>query len=387
MNFDYTDEQKAFRAEIAAFCEKEINPGAEQRDRDYAFSRELFERTGQALGIQGLNVSPDLGGRGLDGLSTAVALEQFGYSCDDSGLTFAICAHLLASSVPIAAFATDEQKAEWFPGMCDGSLVAANCMTEPNAGSDIGSVATAATREGDVWVINGAKALATNGPAADVVVVFAITDPGANLMGRLTPFILPADTPGLTLQPNYGTLGQRTTPLGEIHLENVKAPDSAILGGRAGIGMAVFNHAMNWERTCLFAAHAGTMRRLTEMAIKRARTRKQGGKPIGVHQAVSHKIADMKIRTDAGRLLAYKAAARLETARDVALDASIAKAFVGESWIKAAQDLMQIHGGAGYLEETGVERHLRDAMSATLYSGTAEIQRNIIAGWLGLPMD
>lgn len=386
MDFDYSAAQKELREEIAAFCEAELNPGAAQRDRDAEFPRDLFARAGEQLRLQGLAVPEDLGGRGLDPLTTACVLEQFGYSCDDAGLVFSICAHLLASSVPIAAFATDEQKSRWFPALCDGSVVAVNGMTEPGAGSDINALQTRAVRDGDGgdWILNGHKALATNGPAGDVAVVFAVTDAEAPLSGRLTPFIVSMDSPGIEKLDAYRTMGHRTTPLGEFVLKDVRVDDSAILGGRTGTGMAMFNHAMNWERICLFAAHAGTMRRLLDIAIKRAKTRKQFDAPIGSFQGISHKIADMKVRTDAARLLTYHAASRLDVARDVALDASVVKTFVSEAWIDSARDLMQIHGGSGYLEQTGPERHLRDALGSTLYSGANEIQRNIITAWLGV---
>lgn len=384
MDFSYDELQQSLRTEVAEFCEQHLSPGAAERDRDGQFPHQLFEKAGSEIRLQGLAVPEELGGRGLDPLTTACVLEQFGYSCDDAGLVFSICAHLLATSVPVAAFATDEQKSRWFPALCDGSTVAVNGMTEPGAGSDINALQTRAERDGDHWLINGHKALATNGPVGDVAVVFAVTDPEAPLSDRLTPFIVPMDSPGIEKLDPYRPMGHRTTPLGEFVMKDVRVDESAILGGRIGAGMAMFTHAMNWERTCLFAAHAGTMRRLLDLAIKRAKTRRQFDAPIGSFQGISHKIADMKVRTDAARLLTYHAASRLEIARDVALDASVAKTFVSEAWIDNARDLMQIHGGSGYLEQSGPERHLRDALGSTLYSGTNEIQRNIIAAWLGI---
>lgn len=384
MNFDYTDAQKQIRKEVIDFCRAELNDGVEERDRAGEFPRELFAKIGAGLRLQGLPVDPELGGRGLDPLTTIVALEAFGYACEDNGLVFAVCAHLLATVVPFARFGTEAQQAELLPGLCDGSKVAVNGMTEPEAGSDIGSITTTAAKDGDGYVLNGTKTLVTNGPAGDLGTVFAITDPGADLASRMTPFIVSLDGQGITRGAPFDLLGNRTTPVGEIVLENVRLPASAILGGREGTGMAIFNHAMNWERIGLFAAHVGTMQRLTELAIKRARSRKQFGQAIGKFEGISHTIADMKTRLESCRMLVYQAASKLDRARDVALDASIVKLFVSEAYVQTAQDALRIHGGAGYLNETGMARPLRDAVGSTLYSGTSEIQRNIIAGWLGL---
>jgi len=376
MNFDYSDEQTRIRREIIGFCrEAGLNEDIDARDRAGAFPRDLFEKIGRGPCLQGLAIGSEFGGRGLDPLTTIVALEAFGYACEDNGLVFAVCAHLLATAVPFAKFGTEEQKMALLPGLCDGSKVGVNCMTEPGAGSDIGGIATTAVRDGDGYLLNGRKTLVTNGPDGDLGTIFAVTDPEAGLQSRMTPFAVSLDTPGITRGAAFDMLGNRTTPVGELILENVRVPASAILGGREGTGMAIFNHAMNWERVGLFAAHVGTMQRLTEISIKRARTRKQFGQTIGKFEAVSHTIADMKARLEAGRLLVY---------RDVALDASIAKLFVGEAYVQTAHDALRIHGGAGYLNDTGLARPLRDAIGSTLYSGTSEIQKNIIAGWLGL---
>ena len=384
MNFDYTDEQKQIRKEVIDFCRAELNEGIEERDRAGDFPRELFEKIGAGPRLQGLPVDTGLGGRGLDPLTTIVALEAFGYACEDNGLVFAVCAHLLATVAPLARFGTDAQKSELLPGLCRGSVVAINGMTEPDSGSDIGSITTTAVQEGDDYLLNGTKTLVTNGPVGDLGTVFAVTAPEAQLAGRLTPFIVSLDAPGITRGDSFDLLGNRTTPVGEVVLENVRLPASAILGGREGTGMAIFNHAMNWERIGLFAAHVGTMQRLTELAIKRARSRKQFGEAIGKFEGISHTIADMKARLETSRLLVYQAASKLDRARDVALDASMVKLFVSEAYVQTAQDALRIHGGAGYVNETGMARPLRDAVGSTLYSGTSEIQRNIIAGWLGL---
>ncbi len=387
MNFDHSDQQKTIRQEIIDFCRAELNAGIEERDRAGEFPCDLFAKIGAGPGLQGLPIDPRSGGRGLDPLTTIVALEAFGYACEDNGLVLAVCAHLLATAVPFAEFASDAQKAEFLPGLCAGSKIGTSCMTEPGAGSDLASVATSAVRDGDGYLLNGTKTLATNGPVADVATVFAVTDPEADLDGRLTPFIIASlDAPGITRGEGFDLLGNRTAAVGEISFENVRLPGDAVLGGREGSGREVFEHAMNWERVGLFAAHVGTMQRLTEISIKRARTRKQSGKAIGKFDSIAHTSVDMKARLEASRMLVYRAAAKLDRgrARDVALDASVAKLFVAEAYVQAAHDALRIHGGAGYLNDTGLARPLRDATGSTLYSGTSEIQKNHIARSLGL---
>jgi alkylation response protein AidB-like acyl-CoA dehydrogenase len=199
----------------------------------------------------------------------------------------------------------------------------------------------------------------------------------------VTAFLLAQPTAGVSAGRKIEKMGLRTSPFSELVFDDVWVPDEAVLGGVGG-GAGVFTHSMDWERICLFAAHVGQLERLMERAIAYARTRKVGGQPIGKFQAVSHKIADMKVRLEAARLLTYQAASKLEKSRGVSLDASITKLFVSEALVQTAADVVQILGGYGYTVEYEVERALRDAFGAKLYSGTSEVQRNIIAAWLGL---
>jgi alkylation response protein AidB-like acyl-CoA dehydrogenase len=385
MNFDLTSEQQELRAHIIRFARASLeNEGASARDRDSVFSRELWRRAA-AEGLASLCIPTEFGGRGLDSVTTAVAMEAFGNGCDDGGFVFAMGAHLFAVAVPIAAFGTPEQKNAWLPRLASGEFIGAHAMSEPGAGSDMGGISTSAARDGDSYVLNGVKTLAANGPEADVMLVSAVTNPQGNPQARLSSFIVESGAPGLALARRFVTTGHRTTPLGETTLTNVCVPASALLGGREGGGVAIFNHAMMWERVGLFAAHVGTMERMLERTVKFARTRKQSGQAIGKFQAVAHKVADMKVRLEAARLLVYKAAFQLERTRLAGFDASIAKLFTSEAFVRSALDAVQILGGAGYVQgEHPAERELRDALGTTIYSGTSEIQRIIIASWLGL---
>ena len=381
MNFDLTSEQKLLRDEITRFARAELNEGARERDRDQEFPHALWKKCGE-MKLQGLAVPEEYGGGGLDPVGTAIALEALGYGCEDGGLVFAICAQLLACVVPIWKHGTEEQKRRWLPGLCDGSIIAVNGMTEPDSGSDAFDMRTRAVRDAEEWVINGAKTFSSNGPIADVALVYAVTDPDKGF-GGITAFVVEKESGGFRAGQKFEKMGLRSCPIGELVLEDVRVGDNAVLGGE-GAGATVFSQSMDWERACLGATHVGTMQRLLEGSVAHARARKSGGQPIGKHQAVSHKIADMKVRLEASRLLVYQAAWRLERTRAAAIDASIAKIHVSDSLVASAHDAVQIMGGYGFLVEQGVERTLRDSVASTIYSGTNEMQRSIIARWLGL---
>lgn len=218
---------------------------------------------------------------------------------------------------------------------------------------------------------------------ADLAVVFAVTDPDKGFHGGITAFLVEARTPGFSCGQKFDKLGLRTSPVGELVFDDLFLPDAAVLG-QVGGGAAVFATAMDWERCLLVAGHVGIMERLLETSVAYARTRQQFGQSIGKFQAVAHRIADMKVQLEAARLLAYRAAWRLENLRNASLDAAMAKLAVSESLLKAALDTVHLHGGYGFMVEYEVERALRDAVGATIYSGTSEMQRNIIARWLGL---
>ncbi len=382
MDFSLTDEQKMLRESIVKFAQEQLNDDLAQRDREQVFSRELWRKCAD-IGIQGLPVPEEIGGSNLDTLSCAIALEALGYGCRDGGLVFSLCAHLLACVVPVWRHGSDEQKQRYLPGLCDGTLVGCHAITEPGSGSDSFSMRTRAMRHGDGWRLNGVKTFISNGPVADVAVVFAVTDPAKGFHGGVTGFLLDRSMHGFSAGQKFEKMGLRSSPVGELLLDDLDVPDEAVLG-KVGGGSGVFATAMDWERALLVSAHVGTMERLLETSIDYARTRSQFGQAIGKFQGISHKVADMKVQLEAARLLTYRTAWRLGRARDISMDTSITKLFVSEALVKVALDAVQLHGGYGYMAEYDVERTLRDAIGATIYSGTSEMQRNIIARWLGL---
>ena len=382
MEFSISEEQKALCQAIREFAEGELCAGALERDRAQSFAHDLWLRCGEH-GLQGLPVPQSYGGRGLDSLSTALALEAFGRGCGDGGLIISVCAHLLGCVVPVWKFGAEEQKKRYLPGLCSGSLIGALAITEPESGSDAFSMRTTADRDGDDYRINGRKAFVTNGPVADVILVCALTDVEKGWRGGISCFLVEKDTPGLRLDARPEKMGLRSSPLGTLSFEDVRVPANAAVA-RIGGGVTVFKQAMLWERTGVSACHVGIMERLLQESIDRARGRTQFGEPIGAFQSISYRIADMKARLEASRLLTYKAAWALEHSRTSMLDVSLAKVSSSESFVQTALETMQIHGGDGYMTNNQVERVMRDAVASTIYSGTSEMQRNTIARWLGL---
>jgi alkylation response protein AidB-like acyl-CoA dehydrogenase len=311
-----------------------------------------------------------------------LALEALGFGCTDNGLIFSLNAQMWACEVPLVRFGTEEQKRRYLPGLCDGSLIGAQAITEPEAGSDALGLTTTAERRGNGYVLHGGKTFATNAPEADVVLVYASTDRSQGF-SALAAFVLDRETPGMTIGPPLEKMGLRTSPMAEVFLEGCEVPADRMLG-KPGSGMAIFNLAMLWERSCILASTVGTMQRQLERCIEYARERKQFGQPIGKFQAVSHRIAEMKVRVETARLLVYRLGWLLEQGKANALDAAVAKLHLSECYVQSSLDALQIHGGYGYMTEYELEREVRDAVGSRIHSGTSDIQRNIIARSLGL---
>ena len=382
MNFALTEEQEMLRDEIIHFARRELNKDVIERDRNQQFSRDLWLKCG-AMGLQGLPVAEEYGGAGLDALSTAIALDAFGYGCEDGGLSFSVCAHLLACVIPIAYHGTEEQKRKYLPRLCSGELIAVNAMSEPGSGSDAYNMKTKAIRDGDGYRINGTKIWSTNGPVADLAVLYAVTDPEKGYYGGTSVFLVEKETKGFAAGQTFEKMGLRTSPIGEMVFEDMFVHESTLLGGE-GAGTTLFTQSMEWERVCIGAKHCGTMQRLMEKSIQYAKERQAFGNPIGSYEAIANKIADMNVRLEGARLLAYQGATRLDKARDVAIDASMTKIFASEALVQTALDTVQIHGGNGFTVDYEIERTLRDSIGGKIYSGANEIQRNILAKWLGL---
>jgi len=381
MDFEWSAEQRLYHDEVLRFAERELNEDVLRRDDDSEFSADAWKRCA-AFGLQALPVPREHGGEEADPLTILAAMEALGRGCTDGGLIFSLNAHMWACEIPLVRFGTEDQKRRYLPGLADGSLIGGQAMTEPDSGSDAYSLLAKAVRRGDGYVLSGTKAFVTNAPLADVLVVFASTDPAGGL-GSLSAFVVERGTPGLSVGRPLRKMGLRTSPMSEVSLEDVVVPAGQMLGG-PGAGMSVFRVAMEWERSCILASAVGAMERQLERCLAHARSRRQFGKPIGSFQAVSHRIVDMKLRLETARLLLYRSGWLRSVGRASDLDASMVKLYLSECFVQSSLDAIQVFGGYGYMEEYEVERDLRDAVGSRLYSGTSEIQRNVIAAHLGL---
>jgi alkylation response protein AidB-like acyl-CoA dehydrogenase len=380
MNFEPNEEQQVLCASVREFG-RTLNENMIGRDERSTFDRERWRQCAE-FGILGLPIPIEYGGLGQGFLTTLLAMEALGYACHDNGLVFSLNAQMWAFELPLLTFGTEEQKRRYLPGICSGELIASHAITEPSAGSDITAMATRYRRDGDDYVLDGSKTFATNSPVCDVVLAFASRNPALRVAG-ISGFLIPRGTPGMTLTNPIKKMGLRTSPMGEVIFENCRVSTEHLLG-REGQGFAIFSSAMEWERACIFASHLGSMQRLMETTITYAKSRKQFGEPISRFQAVADKIVEMKVSIEAGRLLLYRVASLKDSGRDGAMEAAMAKLFVSEAHVRQALAAIQIHGGYGYCTEYEIERELRDAVGGTIYSGTSEMQRKIIARLLGL---
>jgi alkylation response protein AidB-like acyl-CoA dehydrogenase len=382
MDFAFSDSQRHWHDATLRFTREGLVAAESNRVAGPGgFWREGYARCAR-FGIPGLPVPEEFGGRGQDLPTTVAAMEALGYGCTDSGMIFALNAALWTVTMPIVQFGSEDQKRRYLPGLCDGSVLGANGASEPEAGSDIFAMQTRAERRGDGWVLNGRKTWITAGPVADLFLCFATTDPSRGILG-ISAFLVGCDAPGLRVVREIPKLGMQSVPMGELALEDCRLPSGALLG-REGRGAAIFNAAMELERGAILASALGTMRRQVERCIQHARTRKQFGQPIGKFQSVSNRIVDMSLRLETSRLMVYRYADLHARGENAAMAASMAKLQVSESFVQNSLDAVRLFGAAGYAEETGLERELRDSVGGVIFSGTNDIQRNIIAQHLRL---
>jgi alkylation response protein AidB-like acyl-CoA dehydrogenase len=381
MDFELSEEQLAYRDAVIDFAQRELNKDLLQRDADGNFSTDAWRKCAE-FGLQGLPVPEEYGGQDADALTIVLAMESLGYGCRDNGLIFSLNAQMWSCEIPLVRFGSEEQKRRYLPRLCDGSLIGVQGMTEAGSGSDAFSLSTTARLEGDTFILNGAKTFITNAPVADLFVVFASMDRSKGAFG-LSAFLVERGTPGLMVGSPFHKMGLRTSPMSELIFTECRISRESMLGP-LGAGMAIFNHSMDWERSCILASAVGTMQRQLETSVAYARERRQFGQPIGKFQAVAHKLVDMKVRLEAGRLLLYHLGWLKANGKPTALESAMVKLFLSEAFVESSLETIQVHGGYGYMAESELERDLRDAIAGRIYSGTSEIQRNLIARHLGL---
>ncbi len=381
MEFSLSAEQRELKEAAVAFARRELDQDLAKREEAGEFSLEAW-RACAKFGVQGLPVPVELGGGGADIMTTVLVMEGLGYGCHDNGLIFSLNAQLWSLELPLVKFGTPAQRQAYLPGLIAGDLIGVHAMTEPESGSDAFGMRTRAERQGDDYVLTGTKLYITNAPVADVVLVFA-AHPGKPKTAGVSAFLVERGTPGFTVTRALDKMGLRTSPMGEVVLDGCRVPAGSRLGPE-GAGMAVFSSSMAWERSCILASALGAMQRQLEACTGYARARRQFGQPIGKFQAVSNKVADMYLRLEAARLLVYQAAWLGQQGRPAMAEAAAAKLFTSEAWVASSLDAIQLHGAYGYMKEAGIGRDLRDAVAGTIYSGTSEIQRVILARLLGL---
>jgi alkylation response protein AidB-like acyl-CoA dehydrogenase len=381
MDFAWSAQQQELHGAAVEAAKRIAAARGDGRPECTGFDVEAW-RAASDFGLAGLDVPRRYGGLGLDCLTTARVLEGFGEGCADLGLVFSAAAHLFACCGPITVAGGAELKERVLPRLASGEWIGANAITESEAGSDALALSAEASRDGEGYRLSGEKTLVTNAPVADLTVVYARTEPAGGYLS-VSAFAVERDTPGLLVGEPFAKVGLQGSPTASLYLRDSPVPAANMIGGE-GQGALIFRAAMQVERACLFAAYLGVMARQLEDVLRFAGERRQFGRAIGSNQAISHRVVDMKLRLEAARLLAYRACWLLDLGREAALEVSLAKIAVSEAAVQSGLDSIQIHGGLGVISATGIDGPLRDALPATIVSGTSEIQRDIAAARLGL---
>lgn len=381
MDFCFDDKQKELREAAKTFAAKKLNENFPEREKNAEFSKAGWQACAE-FGLQSMIIPERYGGLAFDLFDVVATLEGIGYGCRDNGLVFSINAHIWGSEIALSRFGSDALREKYLPGFCNGAIVGANAMTEPNSGSNVYALTTTAVKKDKFYILNGTKTFVTNGPVANAFLVYAKTGKNPGFSG-ISCFLVEKGTKGLSVGKNFEKMGLRTSPMSEVGLQDCEVPAENLVG-QEGMGGIIFNDSMEWERTFILINSLGVSEYIIDKCIEYARIRKTGALPIGKFQSISNRIADMKARLEASRLLIYKAVSLKRAGKQSTMDSSIAKLNASEAYIKNCQDALRIFGGYGYMTETAIECELRDAMASCLYSGTSDIQRNIITAMLGL---
>ena len=376
MNLELGEEHRMLRESLRSFAEAEIRPKAAERDRTREFPLAEFRKSAE-LGLTGVMVPEEHGGAGMDSLSYVLVIEEI--SRVDASLGVVLSVNNSLYCHPISKFGTPEQKKKYLDPFARGEKLGCYCLTEPDAGSDAGSLRTRARKKGDKWVLNGSKVFVTNGIAADAAIVYAKTDPKAPSSKGISAFIVEKDFPGYSIGKPETKLGITSSGSVEIVLENCEVPEENVIG-EVDKGFRVALHTLDGGRIGIAAQSVGIAQGAFDHALRYSKERSQFGVPISKHQAIQFYLADMATELDAARLLTYRAACAKDTQERYTLEASMAKLFASEVANKVAYKAVQIFGGYGYINEYPVERYFRDARICEIYEGTSEVQRLVISG-------
>ncbi|AOZ02113.1 hypothetical protein BKK81_22635 [Cupriavidus sp. USMAHM13] len=380
MDFSTSARHRDIATHMGALGRDLQDPALAGRDREGRFCPERWAILASHR-VHALNVPAGLGGEGYGALDLVHALEALAEHCEDTGLLFALAAHLCACVHPVARFGDDAQRERWLSAVVQQGWIGAHAITEAQAGSDINAMQCTAIREGDGYRLQGEKCYITNAPVCDFIVVHARTGNGGGFLDY-SAFVLDRHSPGVHISAKpHEKVGLRTTAMGDIRFDGTWVSAAQRLGAE-GAGGPIFLASMEWERSCLFAIYLGSMRRQLRRTWQRARTREQFGKPLLAQQALAHRIADMHVRLESARLACLHAAWKLDHGEPAQDAAAIAKLLVSEAAVKNGLDAVHIHGAAGVLEGDA-ERQLRNALPSTLFSGGSEVLKDQLLRQLG----
>src|SRR3954451_25007842 len=380
MDFDLPDDHELLRRTVRDFAENEVAPVAEELDKTKAFPYAIVRQLGD-LGLMGIPFPEEYGGAGADSLAYAVAVEELARV--DSSVAITLCAHTSLGTQPIYLFGSEQQKAEWLPGLTAGRILGAFGLTEPEAGSDAGNVRTRARLEDGEWVINGAKQFITNS-GTDISGLVVITAKTGNPThpDEISNLLVANGTPGYEQGEPYRKMGWNASDTRPLTFTDCRVPEENLVGPR-GAGFKQFLRVLDIGRIGVAAMGVGLAQGALDQALAYAKQRQAFGKPISKYQAIQAKLADMATEIEAARLLTYKAARLKDADRNFTLTAAQAKLKTGRLAVRCAEEAVQIHGGYGYIEEYPVCRFYRDAKILTIGEGTDEVQQMVIARALG----
>jgi alkylation response protein AidB-like acyl-CoA dehydrogenase len=380
VEFSISDEQRLFYDQVHKFAKNELEMPYEvwnDIDRNGTWPADLWAKMGD-FGLLGLALPEKYGGGGAGALTVALAIEAAACGGIDGGLSLSWGAHSVLAGVPIWKLGTDEQKQKYLPGICSGETIAGFAMTEPDAGSDSAAIKTFAEKKGDTYVLNGSKMFITNGPIGKLFVVLAVTDKNAKQAG-ITAFIVQSDFPGFSVGKPLDKMGVRISPTSELFFDNCEVPAENVLGQVGGGFIDVGKLILEWERGTLIAQGVGALEYMLKKMCTYSLSRRQFGRPISSFGAIKEKISNLRIWANISRQLVYRNAWLLENNRDCMLEAAIAKEYLSQRLVWAADECVQLFGGYGYMREYLVERFVRDSKLATIVAGTSEIQKGLIA--------
>ncbi|MES1240564.1 MAG: acyl-CoA dehydrogenase family protein [Acidobacteriota bacterium] len=373
MDFGLTEDQELIRDQVRRFAVERIQPGAAERDREHRFPVDIFEEMGE-LGLLGMLVPEEYGGAGMDSLSYLLAVEEV--SRVDPAVAVTMSVTNSVCCWPIVKFGSEELKRRILPELASGQAVGGFGLTEPGAGSDAGSLKTTARRDGDFWVLDGEKAWITNAGYAKYFVVVARTDPGAGKRG-MSALVVPSDAPGFSVGQPEEKMGLKSSRTAQIYFSGCRVPAGNLLG-QEGQGLKIALATLDHSRLGIGAQAVGIHQRALELAVQYAKDRVQFGVPIASHQAIQFKIAQIATELAAARALTYAAAVQEHTPQAGRLAAQ-AKVYASEAANRACQESLQIHGGNGFHDDYEISRLYRDVRVTTIYEGTSEMQRLVIA--------